>query len=59
MKPRLKDLLKRALDDLKEYKAEYHHRGQPGLIEEIEAVLKDPSTVLDYEDTERDKNENI
>jgi len=35
------DLLKSALVDLKEHQAEYHYAGKPGLIEEIEQVIKE------------------
>ena len=37
----LLDLLKRALVDLKEHKAEYHHQGEPGLIQQIETTIKE------------------
>jgi len=37
----LLDLLKSALADLKEHQAEYHYAGKPGLIEEIEQIIKE------------------
>lgn len=35
------DLLKRALYDLKEHRDEYHHKGEDGLIEEIQTLIKE------------------
>ncbi len=37
----LLDLLKRALIDLKEHQVEYHHQGEPGLIQQIETTIKE------------------
>lgn len=34
-------LLQRALSDLVAHSCEYHHVGQPGLIDEIKTILKE------------------